>query len=66
MDRVGGTPYWQLNDCWPASSWSSIDSFGHWKVLHYAAKHFYTPILLLVEDKPPMMDLHLSNDLPES
>ncbi len=64
MDRVGGTLYWQLNDCWPAASWSSIDSFGRWKALHYAAKRFYAPVLLSVEDKPPMMDLHVSNDLP--
>jgi len=65
MDRVGGTLYWQLNDCWPVASWSSIDSFGRWKALHYASKRFYAPILLSVEDKPPVMDLHLSNDLPE-
>ena len=65
MERVGGTLYWQLNDCWPVASWSSIDSFGRWKALHYAAKRFYAPVLLSVEDKPPVMDLHISNDLPK-
>ena len=65
MDRVGGTLYWQLNDCWPAASWSSIDFFGRWKALHYAAERFYAPVLLSVEDKPPLMDLHVSNDRPE-
>ncbi|MDZ7725276.1 MAG: hypothetical protein U5R06_21280 [candidate division KSB1 bacterium] len=28
-----GTLYWQLNDCWPVTSWSSVDYYGNWKVL---------------------------------
>jgi beta-mannosidase len=44
--RCGGTLFWQLNDCWPVSSWSSIDYFGRWKALHYATRRFYAPVLL--------------------
>ena len=39
--RCMGTLYWQVNDNWPVASWASIDYFGRWKALHYAAKHFY-------------------------
>jgi beta-mannosidase len=33
-----GTLYWQLNDCLPVVSWSSIDYLGNWKALHYQIK----------------------------
>jgi beta-mannosidase len=41
-----GSVYWQLNDNWPVASWSSIDSEGRWKLLHYTAKKAYAPALL--------------------
>lgn len=40
-----GTLYWQINDCWPAVSWSSIDYYGRWKALQYYARRAYAPIL---------------------
>ncbi len=55
IDRVAGTLYWQLNDCWPVASWSSLDYFGRWKALHYAARRFYAPLLLSIEDQPASM-----------
>lgn len=63
MERVSGTLYWQLNDCWPVASWASIDYFGRWKALHYAAKRFYAPLLLSVEDAGTQMSIHLTSDL---
>ncbi|MFV0322371.1 MAG: beta-mannosidase, partial [Alphaproteobacteria bacterium] len=39
-----GTLYWQLNDNWPVSSWSSIQYSGRWRLLHYLAKRFYAPL----------------------
>jgi beta-mannosidase len=41
-----GTLFWQLNDCWPAVSWSSIDYFGNWKALHYKAKNAFENVLV--------------------
>ena len=65
MQRVSGTLYWQLNDCWPVASWASIDYFGRWKALHYLARRFYAPLLLSIEDTPPKMNLHLTSDLTQ-
>jgi beta-mannosidase len=44
--RTMGTIYWQLNDCWPVASWSSIDYYGNWKALQYYARRFYSPLLV--------------------
>lgn len=44
-----GAVVWQLNDCWPVASWSSIDYFGRWKALHYYEKRFFAPVLLSCE-----------------
>ncbi len=63
--RVSGTLIWQLNDCWPVASWSSIDYFGRWKALHYAARRFYAPLLLSVADEGKTMAVHLTSDLLE-
>ena len=60
--RCMGTLYWQLNDCWPVSSWSSIDYFGRWKALHYEAKRFYAPIHLSVLEEGTRAEIHLTND----
>lgn len=38
MPRCMGALSWQLNDCWPVVSWSSIELTGRWKALHYAAR----------------------------
>ncbi|MGC1375013.1 MAG: glycoside hydrolase family 2 protein [Anaerolineales bacterium] len=62
-NRVSGTLIWQLNDCWPVASWSSLDYFGRWKALHYAARRFYAPVLLSVEDVSTRMSVHVTSDL---
>jgi beta-mannosidase len=49
-ERISGIIYWQLNDCWPVASWSSLDYFGRWKALHYAARRFYAPVMLSILD----------------
>jgi beta-mannosidase len=62
IEHVAGTLYWQLNDCWPVASWSSLDYYGRWKALHYAARRFYAPLLLSIEDMPPTQGIYITND----
>jgi beta-mannosidase len=46
MPKSMGCVYWQYNDCWPCSSWASVDYFGRWKALHYMAQRFYASLLV--------------------
>ncbi|MHA2390935.1 MAG: glycosyl hydrolase 2 galactose-binding domain-containing protein [Promethearchaeota archaeon] len=61
-----GALYWQLNDCWPVASWSSLDYYGRWKALHYFAKRFYQPLLASVKEEFNQVEFWVTNDLRES
>ncbi len=52
--RCMGAIVWQLNDCWPVISWSSVDYCGRWKALHYAEKRFFAPLLLSCQEEGMM------------
>ena len=49
--RCMGAVYWQLIDCWPVISWSSIDYTGRWKALHYYAKRFFAPVMISCQEE---------------
>jgi beta-mannosidase len=61
-----GTLYWQLNDCWPVTSWSSLDYYGNWKAFHYQAKRSYENLLISVADENKKYKIYLINDDLES
>lgn len=44
-----GTVVWQLNDCWPVSSWSAVDGDGRPKPLHHELRRVYADRLLTVQ-----------------
>ncbi len=68
MPRSMGCVYWQYNDIWPGSSWSSVDYFGRWKALHYMARRFYAPLLVsgLEEPRSGTVDVYVTSDRRES
>lgn len=51
MPRCSGTLYWQVNDCWPGPTWSSVDYFGNWKALQYEVKTDFKGITVLAKEE---------------
>jgi beta-galactosidase/beta-glucuronidase len=72
-ERCMGTLYWQLNDCWPVASWSSIDYSkklaekynipGRWKALHYFANRFYKSTIISIAEGRKDSEIWAVNDL---
>ena len=60
--RTMGSIYWQLNDCWPVASWSSLDSFGRWKALQYYARRFYNDILVSPHEENGEVAVYVVSD----
>jgi beta-mannosidase len=63
--RSRGSLYWQLNDCWPVASWSSIDYYGRWKALHYYARRFYAPLLVSPHVEQGSLAVYVVSDKTE-
>jgi beta-mannosidase len=57
-----GSIFWQLNDCWPVASWSSIDYYGRWKALQYYARRFYGPLLVSPHVEDGSFNVYIVSD----
>ncbi len=66
MPKCMGSMYWQINDCWPVASWSSIDYYGKWKALHYYARNSYSPILAAPHLNGGQVDFYVVSDKIEN
>lgn len=62
MPYCMGTLYWQLNDCWPAASWSGIDYYGRWKALHYFVREAFKPTILVCAEDEDFLKLKVVSD----
>lgn len=66
MDYCMGSLYWQLNDCWPVASWSSMDYYGRWKAAQYLIKNSFEDLLLSIDQVDNTVNFHVVSDLGES
>jgi beta-mannosidase len=60
--RCGGQVVWQLDDCWPATSWSLIDVEGRPKAGWYAVRRAYAPVLASFRPTATGATLWLTNN----
>jgi len=60
-----GAVVWQLNDCWPVTSWSAVDGDGRRKPLWYALRRSFSDRLLVLEPLDGGVVLGVVNDSAE-
>ncbi|MDX2283343.1 MAG: glycoside hydrolase family 2 protein [Bacteroidia bacterium] len=47
MPATMGSLYWQIDDCWPTQSWSTVDYYGRWKAAHYRVRDAFAPVRVI-------------------
>jgi beta-mannosidase len=60
--RTAGALFWQLNDCWPVTSWSVIDGDLRPKAAYFYAKRFFAPVLVSVAKRGDVLEVWGTND----
>jgi beta-mannosidase len=60
--RTAGAIVWQLNDCWPVTSWAAVDSEERVKPLWYGLRHAFAPRLLTFQPRDGLLVLIAVND----
>ncbi len=57
-----GTLFWQLNDCWPGTSWSALDYYQRPKAFFYALKELYKTQLISVSSAKDKLEISCVSD----
>ena len=60
---TAGSLFWQLNDCWPVTSWSVIDSTLRPKAAYYYAKKFFATVLVSFRKTGMLVEVWGTSDL---
>lgn len=60
--RNAGTIVWQLNDCWPVTSWAAVDGDGRVKPLWHALRSAYADRLITVQPREEGLAAIVIND----
>ncbi len=64
MPYCMGSLFWQINDCWPVASWSSIDYYGRWKAQQYFAVKAFDTVLVSPQLDDATVHIYAVSDLP--
>lgn len=59
---TSGAVVWQLNDCWPVTSWAAIDGDGREKPLFFAMKNAFAPRVVTVQPRGEDLVAVIGND----
>src|SRR5690606_24472412 len=59
-----GSVVWQLNDCWPVTSWAAIDGDGRPKPLFYELAHQHADQLVTIQPRAEGLVVALHDDSP--
>ena len=61
-----GTLYWQLNDCWPAATWATIDYYGRRKAAYYQVRRSFAEVIVSIVRRPDKLEFWCVSDRLES
>ncbi|MBF4599911.1 glycoside hydrolase family 2 protein [Frigoribacterium sp. VKM Ac-1396] len=64
--RCMGAVVWQLNDCWPVTSWAAVDGDGQRKPLLYAMRHAFADLLVTIQPRDGGLAAVVVNDTEEA
>ncbi len=53
---------WQLNDCWPVTSWSMIDWYNNKKAVYYSTQDLFRTILIAPRQTEKTLNFTLVSD----
>ena len=59
--ETSGSIIWQLNDCWPVTSWSLIDSELIPKISYYFVKNAFSDIMMINETEDDCINIRVHN-----
>ncbi|MBD8538917.1 glycoside hydrolase family 2 protein [Frigoribacterium sp. CFBP 8751] len=64
--RCRGAVVWQINDCWPVTSWAAVDGDGQRKPLLYAMRHAFADRLVTIQPRDGGLAAVVVNDTEEA
>jgi beta-mannosidase len=62
---TSGALFWQLNDCWPVTSWSVIDCELRPKAAYWYARRFFAPLIVVCRENEETFEFYAVNDTME-